>query len=127
MKIGKEDKIRNFTDLVAWQEAHKLVLEIYKATAQFPREERYGLIDQLRRAALSITANIAEGFSRFHYKERLKFYYTARGSVSEIENDLIAARDLGLVVPETYTDLFSRCEQVRAILNGLIKATASRR
>lgn len=125
MKIGRV-KIQNFTDLVAWQEAHQLVLKIYQLTGRFPKEKRFGLTDQLKRAALSITANIAEGFSRFHYKERLKFYYTARGSLSEIENGLIAARDLGLVQPGTYTDLFDRCEHGRAILNGLIKATASR-
>jgi four helix bundle protein len=83
MKINRyTDKpkktIRYFTDLDAWQEAHRLVLAIYKLTNKFPSEERFGLIDQLRRATLSITANVAEGFSRFHYKERLKFYYNAR-------------------------------------------------
>ena len=68
-------KIQSFTDLDAWREGHALVLAIYRITRDFPREEQFGLVSQLRRAAVSITSNIAEGFSRLSYKEKRQFYY----------------------------------------------------
>ena len=92
MKIG--EKICRFTDLNAWKEAHKLTILIYKITSKFPRSELYGLTSQLRRAAVSIESCLAEGFCRFHYKERLNFYYDGRGSVGEVQSELIDAKDL---------------------------------
>ena len=71
-------KIQSFTDLEVWKQAHKLVIEIYRVTKKFPKEERYSLVDQMRRAAISITSNIAEGFSRQGKKEKLQFYFMAR-------------------------------------------------
>lgn len=79
-------KIRNFTDLNAWKESHKLVLEIYKVTKNFPREEIFGLFSQIKRSAVSITSNIAEGFGRFSKKEQIQFYYISIGSLTEIQN-----------------------------------------
>lgn len=73
-------KITSFTDLEAWRIGHSLVLRIYKATKLFPREEQFGLISQMQRAAVSITSNIAEGFSRRGAKEKIQFYYLALGS-----------------------------------------------
>jgi four helix bundle protein len=67
-------EINNFTDLDAWKINHKLVLKVYQKTKTFPQEERFGIIDQLRRAVSSITANIAEGWGRFHYSDRIKFF-----------------------------------------------------
>src|SRR3989344_1024059 len=90
----KNGRIDSFTDLNAWQEGHKLVLLIYKVTKRFPREETYSLTDQIRRAASSITANIAEGFGRQTYKEKLQFYYISKGSLSEAKNFLFIARDV---------------------------------
>jgi four helix bundle protein len=69
------EEIKHFTDLDAWKVNHKLVLMIFKITKRFPKDERFGLIDQLRRAASSITANIAEGWGRYHFADKIRFYY----------------------------------------------------
>lgn len=71
--MGKS--IREFYDLDAWRKAHQLVLEVYKITKDFPKEEKFGITDQLRRAASSVTANIAEGFGRYHFNDKIRFYY----------------------------------------------------
>lgn len=78
--------IKEFTDLNAWKEGHILVLDIYKTTSDFPTKETYSIIDQMRRAASSVTANIAEGFGRQTYKEKFQFYYLAQGSLTELKN-----------------------------------------
>ena len=77
--------IRSFTDLNVWREGHKLVLTIYKQTLNFPKSESYALIDQMRRCVVSITSNIAEGFSRSGKKEKTQFYYMALGSLTELQ------------------------------------------
>ncbi|MBI5733396.1 MAG: four helix bundle protein [Candidatus Kerfeldbacteria bacterium] len=92
-------KIKTFTDLLAWQEGHKLVLMIYKITTDFPKTELFALVDQLRRAAVSITSNIAEGFSHQGYSEKIHFYSIAQGSVTEVQNQLLIARDIGYIKP----------------------------
>ena len=75
-------RIKDFTDLVVWKEGHKLVIEVYRITKTFPKEELYSLIDQMRRAVTSVTCNIAEGFGRKSYREKLQFYYLAKGSLT---------------------------------------------
>lgn len=92
--MGNVQKIQSFTDLYAWQAGHKLVLSIYEVTQKFPKEELFGLTNQLRRAAVSITSNIAEGFSRSSYKEKSQFYSMALGSLTEIQNQLLIAKDI---------------------------------
>ncbi len=114
-------KIRNFTDLNAWKEAHKLVLMIYKTTKQFPREELFGLTNQLRRAVVSISSNIAEGFSRNSYREKSQFYSMALGSLTEVENQIIIACDLAYISKQEFEDLAERIITVSKLLNGLIK------
>ena len=97
--------IRHFTHLIAWQKAHKLVLKIYKLTKNFPKEELFGLVSQIRRAVVSITANIAEGYGRYHYKDKVRFYYQARGSNMEVQNLLILSHDLGYIDDQNYGEL----------------------
>jgi four helix bundle protein len=89
---------RRFEDLVMWQKAHEFVLKVYGMTAHFPKDEMYGLTSQLRRAAVSIAANIAEGFSKRSKPEKARFLNISQGSIEEFRNFLILARDLG------YTD-----------------------
>ena len=116
-------RIIKFTDLDAWREAHKLTLLIYEITNKFPKSELYGLISQLRRAAVSIEACIAEGFSRFHYKDRLNFYYDARGSLGEVESELIDAKDLKFIDQDVFGEIIDQTEKTGKILGGLIRST----
>jgi four helix bundle protein len=118
-------KINSFMDLDAWKEGHKLVLEIYQITKKFPREELFGLTNQLRRAAVSFTSNIAEGFSRNSYKEKLQFYSMALGSLTEIQNQLLISRDIGYLEKEEYNNLIRQTIKISKITNGLIKKTKS--
>jgi len=112
-------------DLDAWKEGHRLVLEIYQITKKFPREELFGLTNQLRRAAVSFTSNIAEGFSRNSYKEKLQFYSTALGSLTEIQNQLLISRDIGYLEKEEYNNLIRHTIKISKITNGLIKKSKS--
>ena len=90
-------KIKSFTDLETWKEGHKLVLIIYKIAKSFPDEERFSLTNQLQRAMVSVTSNIAEGFSRNGKKEKVQFYYMALGSLTEVQNQLLIAKDLSYI------------------------------
>jgi len=117
------EKIERFTDLEVWKVAHKLAIDIYKLTKKFPKEELFGITSQLQRAATSVSANIAEGFSRFFYKDRVRFYYQARGSISETQNFLYLAMDIGILKPDLGKDLVLRYDEARQILNGLIRST----
>ena len=117
------EKIQSFTDLNTWKEAHKLVLEIYKITKAFPKEEQFGLTNQLRRAAVSITSNIAEGFSRQSYKEKLQFYATALGSLTEVQNQLLIAKDVEYISSTEFQNIADQSVTVNKLLNGLIKKT----
>lgn len=114
-------KIKSFTDLNAWKEAHKLVLIIYQSTSKFPKEEQFGLINQIRRAVVSITSNITEGFSRGSYKEKSQFYAMALGSLTEVQNQLLIAKDLGYISKEIFTKVANNTVTVNKLLNGLIK------
>ena len=115
--------IRKFTDLEVWKYAHELTLSIYEITKKFPHEEMFGLISQIRRASISIESNIAEGFSRYHFKDRLNFYYQARGSLSELQTQLIIACDLAYIKQEQFQRYYDLSQKVLIILSGLIKST----
>ena len=117
-------KIKSFTDLITWQKSHKLVLDIYKITLKFPEDEKYSLVSQLRRAAISITSNIAEGFSRRTSKDKAHFYYNALGSLTEIQNQLIIAKDLKYI---NESDSFIQNSiEINKLINSLIKKVESK-
>lgn len=120
---NKAGKIDSFTKLIAWQQAHRLVLMIYKITRLFPKDELFGLTSQMRRAAISITSNIAEGFNRRTANDKIHFYYIALGSLTEEQNQLLASRDIGYVNNESFKELADQSVFVSKLINGLIKAT----
>jgi four helix bundle protein len=117
------NKIITFTDLDAWKESHKLVLKVYQLTSKFPKEETYSMTSQMRRCAVSITSNIAQGFNRKNYHEKKQFYYISKGSVAELQNLLYIARDTGSIDNEFFDELFNSTNTVHKIISGLIKYT----
>ncbi len=117
-----QKEIKDFYDLDAWIKSHKFVLEVYNLTKDFPKDELYGLTSQLRRAAVSITANIAEGFNRYHFNDKARFYYNARGSVSEVQSFLFLAKDLVFITEDRFTVLFKDSVEINKLINGLIRS-----
>jgi len=115
--------IKTFTDLTAWQEGHGLVILVYQITKQFPKEETYSLIDQMRRSAVSVTSNIAEGFGRQTYKEKLQFYYQAQGSLTELKNQILVAKDIGYLNENDFRRLVDQANDAHRLLQGLISST----
>ena len=116
-------KIQSFTDLHAWQEGHALVLMIHAMVKQFPKHEKYSLSNQLWRAGVSVTSNIAEGFRRQSYKDKAHFYTMSISSVSEIQNQLIIARDVGYISKKIFGQIAEQTVTVSKLLNGLITST----
>src|SRR5687767_8823887 len=112
-------KIERFYDLTAWQKGHQLALKIYALTSSFPKAELFGLVSQLRRASSSITANIAEGFARYHYKDKVRFYYQARGSAAEVQNFLLLSMDLRLVSKQDCYETILHAEETIRLINGM--------
>src|SRR3989344_1535914 len=115
-------KIKSFAGLIAWQEAHQLVIAIYRITQVFPTEEKFGLIDQIRRAAVSVSSNIAEGFSRYGKKEKRQFYRMALGSLTELQNQMLIARDLEYLTRDTFNQLAEQSVLSAKLINGLIRS-----
>lgn len=116
------NKIKSFTDLIAWQEGHKLVLTVYQSSKSWPKEELLGLVSQIRRAVVSITSNIAEGFSRYIWKDKTHFYSIALGSVTEVQNQLLVARDLKYMIKANFDETAEQTIVVNKLVNGLIKS-----
>ncbi len=115
-------KITTFEDLRIWQVSHKLTLDIYKLTRVFPKDELYGLISQLRRAASSVPANIVEGFYRNTTKELILFLFNARGSGGEVICFLVLAKDLGYINNKQYIKLREEYENLIRSINALISS-----
>ena len=112
---------QSFESLKVWQKSHALMLDVHKQLLPLlPKEEKYGLTDQLRRSSKSVTANIAEGAGRFYYLDNVRFCYHARGSLDETLNHLLVARDLMFCPPALYQDLRDQVEEIRKMLNGYI-------
>jgi len=113
--------IRKFEDLIAWQEAHKLTLLIYKITEKFRYQRNITLFHNFDELWVSVESCIAEGFCRFHYKERLQFYFDARGSIGEIQSQIFDARDLKFVSEANFQKVITQSEQTGVVLGGLIR------
>jgi four helix bundle protein len=113
------EKAKNFTDLIVWQKAHKFVLSIYRLSENFPKSEIYGLTSQLRRAAVSVPANIAEGFKKRSKPEKARFMNIAQGSLEECHYYLILAKDLGFGDTDI---LLTQMEEIGKMLTGYITA-----
>jgi four helix bundle protein len=110
----------NFRQLTVWKSAHALALEVHRCTGSFPHFERYGLAAQMRRAAGSVVSNIAEGCGRQNDPELAYFLRVARGSVREIECQLLLSRDLNYLSPDTWTQLDGATQEVSKMLNRLV-------
>jgi four helix bundle protein len=123
----KSKEIKDFYDLDAWKKANDFTVEIYKLTKGFPKDELYGITSQLRRASSSIAANIAEGFSRYHFNDKIRFYYNARGSVSETQSFLFLSKDLGYLEISVFQKLFEASKNIGMLINGLIRSIDKQR
>ena len=112
---------QSFETLKVWQKAHQLMLDSHqKLIPLLPKEEKYGLADQLRRSSKSVGANIAEGAGRFYYMDNVRFCYMARGSLDETLNHLLVSQNLGYCERELYDNLRAQIEEIRRLLNGYI-------
>lgn len=114
--------LRSYQDLIGWQKSLDLVTHVYRLTRKFPREEIYGLTSQLRRAAVSIPSNIAEGQGRLSRGEFKQFLGHARGSIFELESQVLIARNLEFLTSAESEDVLERIREVGRILNGLLKS-----
>ena len=115
-------KIKSFTDLIAWQKGHELVLRVYLLTKQFPDIEKFGLLVQMRRSASSITANLAEGFGRRGLADKIRFYDIAIGSLYELQDQLLIAKDLKYFNLKEYSISFDLSEDIQRLINALIRS-----
>lgn len=115
-------KSKSFEDVVAWQKAHAFVLAIYKVTKTFPKDEVFGLTSQLKRAAVSIAANIAEGYKKTGEKDKLRFLNIAQGSLEECRYYLLLAKDIEFITIEKYEELKDLINSSSYMLNSYAKA-----
>lgn len=114
-------KITSFRDLEIWKLGKEIALQVYEITRGFPKEEMYGLVMQMRRAAVSIPSNIAEGFARFHNKEYRQFLYIALGSCAELETQLEISLELGYLDQATKSALLEKLDHEARMVKNLIK------
>ncbi len=114
-------KIKDFRDLDVWKLGKEIVVDVYRASKEFPKEEMYGLVSQLRRATVSVPSNIAEGFNRQHNKEYRQFLYIALGSCAELETQLEVSCELGYLKKEIVILLLEKIKRECRMLHNLIK------
>jgi four helix bundle protein len=114
--------IRTFRDLHVWQKSHQLVLGIYRATRDFPNEERYGLVSNLRRSAVSVPTNIVEGFKRHSRKEYAYFIRIADSSLEETKYHILLAKDLGYLKEESFEETMKLCDEIGRMLWGFYRS-----
>ena len=118
-------KILNFTDLIAYKKAHELVIEVYKITKNFPDDEKFCLISQIRRAGISVTSNIAEGFARMTAKDKANFYGISRGSLLELQSQLLVSKDLGYLSSDDYINLEQKIIETGKLISGIIRSATN--
>jgi len=114
--------ITSYKDLKVWQKAHELALWVYQLTASFPSEEKYGLVSQMRRAALSVAINIVEGFRRISVKESLRFYDISNASLEELRYEVEVSSDLGFITAQDLKRTNEKTEEVSRMLNSWIQS-----
>ncbi len=117
--------MRDFRKIQVWQKAHKLTLRLYQITSSFPKEELYGLTNQIRRASASIAANLAEGSGRDTQRELARFVHIASGSASELDYHLLLAHDLGFINSGDYQELENAVSEIKRMLHGFEKAVSA--
>jgi four helix bundle protein len=117
---------KTFTKLDAWSKAHQLILKVYGLVDKFPDKEKFVLSSQILRAAISITSNIAEGYGRNSYKEKVQFYYISRGSLIEMQNQLLLAKDLKYIKTDDFQVLAEQSVEVLKLINGLIRSSKNK-
>ena len=126
MVESQRTRIRSFRELKVWQRSMDLTVRTYEFTGQFPSEEKYGLISQMRRAASSVPANIAEGQARRSTKEFLQMLGIARGSLAELETFVTLSERLGLIRSETSDSLLEDCAEINRMMNGLMRTLSNK-
>ena len=124
--MASEIKTGGFKDLLVWQKGIALVKEIYQITGAFPADERFGLVSQMRRAAVSIPSNLAEGQARHTTGEFIQFVSHAEGSIAELETQLIIAIDLGYCTHSKATNAFNLIQELHKMLNALRRKLVAR-
>lgn len=115
-------KIQSYRDLQVWQQGMALAEDCYRLTRTFPMEEVYGMVSQIRRASVSIPANIAEGYGREHRNEYIRFLQIAQGSLKELETHLLLAERVELITPQTAQPILAQCESTDKLLRALLRA-----
>src|SRR5690349_15295025 len=123
---GSLATVRDFKDLLVWKLARELRVQVYTLVKKFPPEERYALNTQMRRAAQSIGANIAEGFGRYSYRENIRYCRQARGSAFEVRDHLVTAADAAFITKDEYAESDALAQRVIQTINGYIRSTNSR-
>ena len=113
---------RNWKDLIVWQKSHELVLELYKVLRTFPSEEKFAIVDQMKRAAYSIPSNIVEGHSKNSKKEFVRYLYISRGSLEEVKYFLLLSKDLHYINQDRFNNLSNKLSEIGFLLNQLIKS-----
>jgi four helix bundle protein len=127
MQCSVRPIVQSYRDLIVWKKSMALVLDVYRCTQAFPRIETYGLTSQLRRAAVSVPSNIAEGQARLSTGEFKQFLGNARGSLMEVETQILIAQDLGYLNQDQTDCLLSAAAEVGRILNGLLASLPNRK
>lgn len=122
MNENKKMVSKSFEDLLVWQKAHAFVLDVYRTTKEFPKEELYGLTSQFRNSARSVPSNIAEGYKKRGKADKLRFFNIAQGSLEESRYYVILSRDLGYINQEKYLELLKQVIDISQLLNSYCNA-----